>query len=66
MFDNIMNAAKGFFPDRLISFAVAGLVISALYQLVGGGGFDPMEMAKFAVTAAVAGFFASLVMGAAE
>lgn len=66
MFDNIMNAAKGFFPDRLISFAVAGLVISILYQLVGGGGFDPMEMVKFAVAAAVAGFFASLVMGAAE
>ena len=66
MFDNIINAATGFFPNRLIAFLVAGLVANVLYQLVAGAGFDVMGMVKFAVTAAVAGFVASLVMGAAS
>ena len=66
MFDNIINAATGFFPNRLIAFLVAGVVINILYQLVGGGTFVPLEVAKLAITAAGAGFFASLVMGAAE
>jgi len=65
MFDNIINAAKAYFPNRLILFAVSGLVAGLLYQLLGAG-LDPMGLAKFVVTVSVAGLLASLAYGAAS
>ncbi len=66
MFDNVINAAKAFFPNRLIMFAVSGLVTMLLYQLVGGGGLDPMGLVKFAVGVSVGGLLASIAYGAAS
>ncbi|HXV74507.1 MAG TPA: hypothetical protein VD713_07240 [Sphingomonadales bacterium] len=66
MFDNIINAVKGFFPDRLIQFAVVGIVAGLLYQLVGGQGIDAMKVLHFVVEIVAAGLIASAVMGAAK
>ena len=65
MFDNVINAAKAFFPNRLIMFAVSGLVAGLLYQLIGPG-LDPMGLVKFAVGVSVAGLLASMAYGAAS
>ena len=65
MFDNVINAAKAFFPNRLILFAVSGLVAGLLYQLLGPG-LDPMGLVKFAVTVSVGGLLASMAYGAAS
>ena len=65
MFDNVINAAKAFFPNRLILFAVSGLVAGLLYQLLGTG-LDPMGLVKFAVTVTVGGLLASMAYGAAS
>ncbi|MEE8258781.1 MAG: hypothetical protein V3R20_03730 [Sphingomonadales bacterium] len=65
MFDNVINAAKAFFPNRLIMFAVSGLVAMLLYQLLGTG-LDPMGMVKFAVMVSVGGLLASIAYGAAS
>lgn len=66
MFDNIINAAKAYFPGRLILFAVAAIIIHALWQLVGGMAFDVLMLVKFVVEVAVAGLLASMVAGAAS
>lgn len=65
MFDNIINNAKGSM-DMVIMFFVAGIVGWILLTLVGGGAFDPMEILMAGVRAAVAGFAAALVFGAAK
>jgi len=67
MFDNVINAAKAYFPNRLILFAVSGLVAGLLYRLLGTGGLgDPMWFVKFIVTVSVAGLLASIAYGAAS
>ncbi|MEE8295070.1 MAG: hypothetical protein V3R64_05115 [Sphingomonadales bacterium] len=65
MLDGIMNAAKGS-VSIVVMFLVAGLVGSAIYQVVGGEAFDVEGMLRFAVSAAVAGFTTALVFGAAK
>ncbi len=65
MLDNVINAAKAFFPNRLIMFAVSGLVAMLLFQLLGTG-LDPMGLVKFAVAVSVGGFLASIAYGAAS
>lgn len=64
MFDNIINNAKGS-VNTIIMFFVAGVVGMFISQLVGGGigGIDVEGILKFAISAAVAGFATSLVMG---
>jgi len=66
MFDNIINAIKGYFPDRFIQFAVSAAVAMVLYQLVGGSGFNVMQLVHFVVAIAVAGLLASAVVGGAK
>jgi hypothetical protein len=65
MFDNLINGIKGYFPDRLIQFAISGLIAMLLYQLVGGA-LDVMGLAHFVVEIAVAGLLAFAVAGAAR
>lgn len=65
MFDNIINAIKGFFPDRFLQFLVAAIVINLIMQLRMGA-VDPMAMLHFVVTVLVAGVLASAVIGAAK
>ncbi len=68
MFDNVINAAKGYFPGRFIMFVVAGLVTGALYEVLFPMemGFDFMWLVQFTVSVTVAGFLGSLVAGAAS
>ena len=65
MFDGIINAAKGSVP-LIVMFLVAGVVGSAIYQLVGGEGFNVEDIAKFAISSGLAGLTTSLVYGAAK
>lgn len=65
MFDNIVNNAKGSL-NMVIMFFVAALVGRVLMTLVNGGAWDPMPFLWFAVSAAVAGFATSLMLGAAK
>lgn len=65
MFDNIINNAKGSM-DMVIMFFVAGLVGKVLMTLVDKGSWDLMPILMFGVSAAVAGFAAALVFGAAK
>lgn len=65
MFDNIINNAKGSL-NMVIMFFVAGIVANILGTLVTSGTFDPMTILMAGVAAAVAGFAAALVFGAAK
>ena len=62
MFDNIINNAKGS-VNMMLMFFVAGIVGMVIGTLVDGGTFDIQVILTFAVSAAVAGFATSLVMG---
>ena len=66
MLDGIMNAAKGYFPDRFVFFAVAAAVTHALWQLVSNGGFDIMLLVKFVVSVVVGTLLATMIMGASD
>ena len=66
VFDRIINAATGFIRNRLILFFIAGILAEALYQLASGPGFNPMHAIKYATTAIIAGFIASLIIGVAR
>ena len=65
MLDGIINAAKGS-VSIIIMFLVAGIVGAAIYQLVGGDGFNIEGIIRFGISAAVAGFMTALVYGAAK
>ena len=62
MFDNIINNAKGS-VNMMLMFFVAGIIGMVIGTLVDGGPFDIQAILTFAVSAAVAGFATSLVMG---
>ncbi|MCH7806985.1 MAG: hypothetical protein IH995_07575 [Proteobacteria bacterium] len=62
MFDNIINNAKGS-VNMMLMFFVAGIIGMTIGTLVDGGAFDIQAILTFGVSAAVAGFATSLVMG---
>jgi len=67
MFDNIINAAKGYFPGRFILFVVAGILTHAIYQVtMSPDPFNFMMLAQFTVSVAVAGLLGSMIAGAAS
>jgi len=68
MFDNVINAAKGYFPARFILFAVAAIVTHAIYQVLYlmDSGFDIMALAQFTVSCVVGGLLGSMIAGAAS
>jgi hypothetical protein len=68
MFDNVINAAKGYFPGHFIMFAVAAIVTHAIYQVLFTmeAGFDVMALAQFTVAMVVAGLLGSMIAGAAS
>lgn len=68
MFDNVINAVKGCGPT-LITFALLGAGYSIVVQvigLIGGGGFDVMHLVNATVTATLAAFSTSLVLGSMD
>ncbi len=66
MLDGLMNAAKGYFADRLVFYAVTAIVAHALWQVVTVGGFDIMLLVKFVVSIVVGTLLATMVVGASE
>ena len=66
MLDGIMNAAKGYFPDRFVFFALAAAVTHTLWQVVSVGSFDAMMMVKFVVSIVVGTLLATMIIGASD
>ena len=66
MLDGVMNAAKGYFPNRFVFFAVTAAVTHVLWQVVSNGGFDPMLSVKFVVSVVAGTLLASMIMGASD
>ena len=67
MFDGMINAAKGYFPDRFVFFAVTAAVGTTLWQLITvGEGFDPMLLAQMVVSFVVGTLLATMIVGASE
>ena len=66
MFDNIINAIKGYFPDRFIQYVVSAAVAMLLFQLLQGTGINAISLLHFVVSIAAAGLLAFAVAGAAK
>ena len=64
MFDDITESVKAFVSEALLAFVVAAFLANILIRLAAGEPFDIMSAVQLAVTAAAAGIFISVVIGA--
>ena len=64
MFDDITESVKAFVSEALLAFVVAAFLANILIRLAAGEAFDIMSAVQLAVTAAAAGIFISVVIGA--